>query len=493
MFDTLKRGAGVFKPKTFLLALLVLAAAAALFTVVLPDNVNDYGLWSIVPALFLIGYIFATRRILEALTLAALLCFVMADKTAFLSGFSSGLSDVMMNEDMAWLIIVCGLMGSIIVLIEKSGASLAFGRWISKQAKSRKGTLVWTWILGVFVFIDDYLSALTVASCMRESTDGKRISREMLAYQVDSTAAPVCVIIPISTWGVFIAKLLEMNGLAAESEGMAYFVKTIPFNFYAWFALLLPLLVALGWFPLLGGMKRAERRVAEGGPLAPAGSEKIDIVSTSSSASGARPRMWNFILPMLVLVGVTLATDLDMQLGVLITLAFMFFLYIGQGIMTAEEFADYVVEGLKNMVMPLLLMVLAFLFSYGADKIRFTQSVIDAASPLMSPAWLPLIVYLILTATEFIMGTNWGMYIIALPIVVPLAQAIGANMILSVAAVLSAGVFGSHICFYSDATVLSSAASGCNNFDHATSQLPYGPVAVGLSAVAFTVAAFLMA
>jgi len=327
---------------------------------------------------------------------------------------------------------------------------------------------------------------------MRESTDDKKVSREMLAFLVDSTAAPVCMIIPISTWGIFVAKLLEINNVSAEGEGMSFFIKTIPFNFYAWFALLIPLLVVLGKFPLLGKMKRAEERVLNGGPVAPPKSEKIDIQADADAAKGATPRIINFIIPIAILILVTLLTDLDIQLGVLVTLASMFVLYIGQHIMTAEEFADYIVEGLKNMVMPLLLMVLAFLFSYGADKINFTENMIDAVAPLLSPLWLPVVVFLVLTATEFIMGTNWGMYIIALPIVVPLAQEVGANTVLSVAAVLAAGVFGSHICFYSDATVLSSAASGCENFEHATSQLPYGPVAVVLSAIAFIVSALVL-
>ncbi|MDX9810178.1 MAG: Na+/H+ antiporter NhaC family protein [Sphaerochaetaceae bacterium] len=481
-----------FGSKTFFISLAALVLAAVLFVNLLPENVEDFGLLSVVPALFLIGYIYYTRRILEALTLASLLCFAMADKIGFLNGLSSALLEVMVNEDMAWLIIVCGLMGSIIVLIEKSGASAAFGNWVSRRAKSRKGTLIWTWLLGVFVFIDDYLSALTVAACMRESTDDKKVSREMLSYIVDSTAAPVCMIIPISTWGVFVAKLLEINQVAPDQEGMAFFIKTIPFNFYSWFALLLPLLVILGIFPQFRALKRAEHRTLQGGPVAPPQSEKIDILADSKPSSGAKPRIANFIIPIVLLITVTVITDLDMQLGVLVTLGGMFVLYIGQKIMTAEEFADYVVEGLKSMVMPLLLMVLAFLFSYGADKINFTKNIIEAVTPLMSPFWLPAIVFLVLCATEFIMGTNWGMYIIALPIVVPLAQAVGANLVLSVSAVLAAGVFGSHICFYSDATILSSAASGCENFEHANSQLPYGPVAVALSAVAFIVAALVL-
>ena len=279
---------------------------------------------------------------------------------------------------------------------------------------------------------------------------------------------------------LFIARLLVINGVADENTGMAYFIRTIPYNFYAWFAVILSLFVVLGWVPPLGGLKKAEQRVAQGGAVAPEGSEKIDIHADGEKlAAPPQPTDGSIsFCPWSCSSHPTLLTDLDMQMGVIITLAFMFILYISQGIMTAEEFADHSVGGLRNMVMPLLLMVLAFLFSYAADRIQFTKQVIDSVLPFMSPQTMPVLVFLVLTATEFITGTNWGMYIIALPIVIPLSQVLGAHTLLSICAVLSAGVFGSHICFYSDATILSSAASGCSNFAHATSQLPYGSIAV---------------
>ena len=143
------------------------------------------------------------------------------------------------------------------------------------------------------------------------------------------------------------------------------------------------------------------------------------------------------------------------------------------------------------MLLPILLMILAFLFSGAANKIQFTQTIIEWLVPVMTPQLMALEIFIVLAITEFITGTNWGLYIIALPIVVPLSQAIGGNTVLAVAAVLSAGVFGSHICFYSDATILSSSAAGCNNFDHAITQLPYGLIAGSLSAICFLLSGFI--
>lgn len=452
---------------------------------------EGYGIISVIPAIFLIVYIFWTKRILEALTLASLMGFIIAHKLDFFGPFIDTLMEVCMSEDMVWLWIVCGLMGSIIALIEKAGGAYAFGEWVTTKAKGRKSTLIWTWVLGVVIFIDDYLNSLTVGSCMAPITDRHKVSREMLAYIVDSTAAPVCVLIPISTWAVFCAGLLEVNGLAPDGQGMLYFIKTIPFNFYGWFAAIIVPLIILKIIPVFGPMKQAEIRAQETGVLAPPGSEKIDIKAGETFEIPENPKIINFFLPIIFLVASTIYFEVDMMMGVITTVAFMFLLYVPQKIMTAEEFSDLCIKGIKNMIYPLMLMVLAFLFAAANEQIGFVQYVITTAEPLMSPQLLPLVVFIVLGATEFITGTNWGMYIIALPIVIPLSMAVGANPILAVAAVLSAGVWGSHICFYSDATILTSAACGCDNFRHAVTQMPFGFVAAGLSAIAFLIAGFI--
>ncbi|MGL4981446.1 MAG: Na+/H+ antiporter NhaC family protein [Treponemataceae bacterium] len=493
MFEFLQKEKNHFKGRRSLFVIIIVVAFTFLVTAFLPENPEDFGFIVCIPAIFLIVYIFATRRILEALTLSSIIGFMLISRVDLLKTFSETVLETMMSEDIAWLIIVCGLMGSIIALIEKTGATFAFGDWVSKYAKTRKSSLLWTWILGICVFIDDYLNSLTVASCMTPITDKHKVPREMLAYVVDSTAAPLCVLIPISTWAVFCSRILEANGWAPAGEGIMYFIKTIPYNFYGWIAALIVPLVIFGVIPPLGYMKKAEERVANGGELAPPGSSKIDIRGKKTEKNfKKKPSIYNFALPILVLIVSTIYFDVDMLIGVLFTMAFMFILYLSQNVMTAEDFTDTTLKGLKNMMLPLMLMVLAFIFAAMNEQIGFTEYVINAARPIMKPQLMPLIVFIILAITEFITGTNWGMYIIALPIVIPLATALNADMTLVVAAVLSAGVFGSHICFYSDATVITSAAAGCNNFDHALTQIPYGFIAAGISAVLFLIFGYLV-
>ena len=482
-----------FEPRRALIAAICVIVGTWLLSFLMPTEASEFGAWSLLPATFLIVYIFITKRILESLVLSCLMGLIMAAKTVnVFSEFSTILTDTMLDPDMAWLIIVCGLMGSIIALIERSGGAIAFGNWAAKHAKGEKSSLVWTWIMGIAIFLDDYLNSMAVGSCMRSLTDKFKVPREMLAYVVDSTAAPLCVLIPISTWAVFAGGLLEVNGWAPEGMGLIYFIQTIPYNFYAWVAAIMVILVIFRIIPVFGPMKKAYARVAAGGPIAPEGSEKIDLYSGGELNFTKTPRIINLVIPIISLVVFTLIFDIDLQMGVICTLVVMFILYLAQGIMNAEEFADCVVKGLQNMIMPLLLMVLAWVFAAMSEQIGFTQYVIDTVAANVGVALLPFVVFVALAITQFVTGTNWGLYIIALPIVIPLAIQMDANVALSVGAVISAGVLGSHCCFYSDATVLTSAACGCDNFRHAFTQMPYGILAGVIAAIMFLVCGFIM-
>jgi Na+/H+ antiporter NhaC len=482
-----------FEPRRALIAAICIIVVTWLLSFLMPTEASEFGAWSLLPATFLIVYIFITKRILESLVLSCLMGLIMAAKTVnVFSEFSTILTDTMLDPDMAWLIIVCGLMGSIIALIERAGGAIAFGNWAAKHAKGEKSSLVWTWIMGIAIFLDDYLNSMAVGSCMRSLTDKFKVPREMLAYVVDSTAAPLCVLIPISTWAVFAVDLLEANGWAPEGMGLVYFIQTIPYNFYAWVAAIMVILVIFRVIPVFGPMKKAYARVAAGGPLAPEGSEKIDLYSGDTLTFAKTPRIINLVIPIISLVVFTLIFDIDLQMGVICTIPVMFILYLAQGIMNAEEFADCVVKGLQNMIMPLLLMVLAWVFAAMSEQIGFTQYVIDTVAANVGVALLPFVVFVALAITQFVTGTNWGLYIIALPIVIPLAIQMDANIALSVGAVISAGVLGSHCCFYSDATVLTSAACGCDNLRHAVTQMPYGILAGVIAAVMFLVCGFIM-
>ncbi len=481
------KGNGNIKKKV--LTWVILIAAFFIIGAVVPDAEN-LGILTILPSAFLLFYIFWTKRILESLVLGSVFGFILAYKTGFFWPWSDALLETMINEDIGWLFIVCGLMGSLIALIERAGGAYAFGNFVASKAKTEKGTLLWSWLLGVVIFIDDYLNSLTVGSSMAPCTDKHKVPREMLAYIVDSTAAPVCLLVPISTWAIFIGSLIEQQGLAADGEGLKYFIGSIPYNYYAWAAALIVPLVIIGIIPIFGPMKGAYKRAKETGQLAPDGSEKIDIRGDKELKIPDNPKLINFFLPIIVLVVATILTDVDMQAGVLITLAFTFFFYVFQGIIDEMEFFDLVIEGVKNMLLPLIMVVLAYMFAAGNEAIGFLDYVITSATANVTPQMLPFVVFIILGITEFIMGLSWGMYVIAIPMVIPIALNLGVNPLIVIGAVAAAGGWGSHICFYSDATILTSAATGCDNLRHAFTQAPYGILGAFIAALAFLITGF---
>ncbi|MGI6731665.1 MAG: Na+/H+ antiporter NhaC family protein [Anaerovoracaceae bacterium] len=469
----------------------ILIIAFIIVGIFVPDDVADFGILTALPALFLIIYIFKTKRIIEALTLAVILTTIMGYKGEFFGVFNEIVLDNLMSEDMSWLIIVCGLMGGLVAVIETSGGGYAFGNLVMKITKSARATMLWTSVCSLLLSIDDYLSVLTTGSAMTPVNDRYRTPREMDAYIVDSTAAPACVLNPISTWAIFIGGLMVANGLGEPGQQVLTYVKTIPYNFYAFGALLVLYLMILGIIPRFGPMKKAFERVEAGGPLAPEGSERIDIRGGKEAEIPDDPKLINFFAPILVLVGATILFGFDMQMGVITAIGFSFIWFVLQG-MSPEIYVDEVLRGLKNMLMPLFMVVLAFSFADGCERIGFMDYIVKVATENLTLQYLPITIFLVFALTEFIMGLSWGMYVIAIPIVVPIALAMGGDPVMMVGIVAAAGVFGSHCCFYSDATILTSASTGCENFQHAITQIPYGLIAGFLAAIGYLVLGIVM-
>lgn len=484
-------------------ALAFAAVAVTVFALrpLLPAGVKDLGAWCMLPCALTVVWTFLTRRVIESVTLGLLtgcaLCH--AEPTAALTAFSKGLTGAIMSEDIAWLFIVCGLMGGLIVLVSRSGGARAFGDWAARHAKDERSSLLWAWALGCVIFIDDYLNSMTVGSSMSHLTDRHRTPREMLAYVADSTAAPLCVLVPFTTWAAFAGRLLVSNGWTEPGVSeIGIFARTIPYNLYAWIAAIIVPLVILGAVPKWGAMKAAYARVEKGGPLAPEGSAASSLLPQDREAGAMSPgvrrgRMLDFLVPLAVLIGATVLLDCDLQLGVLVALPVTYLLYALDGAMGQNDFWSALMEGVASLVQPLILMVVAFAFAHMNDELGFVAWAIGACRDILTAATLPVVVFCVLALTEFATGCNWGMYVVALPVVIPLARQFGADLPLAVAACLSAGVFGSHVSFCSDATVLSSAACGCDNYRHAVSQLPYGLLAAGLSAVGFLALGYLKA
>ena len=441
---------------------------------------------SLIPAAVAIVTAVLSRRPIESLLAGVFAGLLLLGPGSAVVNFSSILLEVMMDETIAWVIIVCGLMGSLIALLMRVGAADAFSEALASRATDARSSLLYTWCLGLVIFIDDYLNALAVGSAMRKVTDKFRVSREMLAYVVDSTAAPICVLVPVSTWAVFFAGVLEVSDVAEPGEGMALYISSIPYMLYAWIAGLMVPLVATGRIPPLGMMKIAQAKAAENG-----NAPNDDEFEVAASDNSDRVRIYHFMLPLLALIGFSLWYDLDVQVGVLMAVVVTIVLYGVQRLMAWTEMFDAVLEGIKIMVPALTIVIVAFMFKEVNDQLGLAQFVIENVTPYMTPTLLPLVVFVTMALIAFATGSSWGVFAIAIPIVLPLADSVGVSPQLAIGALISASAFGSHACFYSDATVLAAQGSGCGVMDHALTQIPYAVIAALLAGIGLTLIAAL--
>ena len=446
----------------------------------------DYGALSLVPTALVLILALWSHRTLESVVAGAILAFVIMDGWSFANRLAEVSTAVLSDEVTAWIMLVCGLYGSFIGLLVKGGGSYAFGDALTQRLGSKRGSLLATWFLGLCIFLDDYLNSLTVGATMKAVTDRFRVSREMLAYVVDSTAAPMCLLIPISSWGVFFGGLLEKNNVAETGMGIGLIVESLPYFFYPILALLIVPLVISGVIPLLGPLKRAEQRAESSGDLGVFEDPALTVESPTKAKISA------FFIPMIVLLGFTIFPSVDLLRGVMLGLLVTLVQYYWLGIMTPPQLFDTCMEGLKSMV-PVLSMLLAlFIFVEANNALGFTDYVIAAVSPYMTATLLPVLIFITMSLVSYTTGSNWGVIAIAMPVAFPLAEATGVGIPIVVGALLSASGFGSHACFYSDSTVLSAQGAGCRTYDHALTQLPYAVLGALMAALLFLVTAWLM-
>ena len=452
---------------------------------------DDLGVISIFPTLVVFALAILTRRPIESLLAGAIVGLIIINGTQFITGFAEASIRVMTDDDVAWVILVCGFMGGLIGLLIRTGATSPFTAKMSARVKSPEGALMSAWVLGIFMFVDDYLNSLAVGSAMRSLTDKYKISREKLAYVVDSTAAPISVIIPFSTWGAFFAGLIVANGLAPEGEGLNTYISAIPYMLYAWVAVLLVPFVIYGFIPPLGSMKKAELRAQTTGQTVPPDALHIEQANnTIKPKEGVKPRISMFVLPMVVLVASTLYFDKDFLIGIYVTLGATALVILAGRILDLNDTFDTIIDGFKIMIEPLGVLVAAFILADVNASLGLSNYVVATMQPFLTAELLPACIFASMGIVSFMTGSNWGVFVIILPIVTSLGHNLGADMTVVIGATLSASTFGSHACFYSDATVLTAQATGCTPMQHALTQFPYALIAAFISLMGYLLIAF---
>ena len=454
------------------------------------ETAIDFGILTLVPPLVVILFALATRKTFEALLIGAAIGYVMAYGTGFFTAFTEGLLKVI-SDDM-WMFVTLGLLGSFVFLLQKSKGTYGFADLVQKRSNTKKKSLIVSWFLGILIFMDDYLNILTISSSMRDVCDRQKIPREMFAYVIDSTGAPICVLVPISTWAVFYGGIVgKQPGMEGLGNGFDIYVKSIPFIFYGWTALLVVPLVILGILPLVFGMKKAQERVDTTGRVYSVPSEKYNngIDSMGELTDGDLGKVRNFLVPMLTLVATTIYTE-DLLAGLIISIIICFVMYLPTKLMTFSDFSECLTNGFAAMVPMLFIIAGAFLIKQSMDTIGLPLYVINGVLPYMNAHLFPAITFILVACLSFVTGSNWGIPALTVPILIPLALAGGADPIITFAAIVSGGTFGSHACFYSDATVLTSQSCGIENLEHAFTQIPYAAISALIAILLFLISGY---
>lgn len=444
----------------------------------------NYGILTLLPPAAMLIFAVKTKKSFEALVFGSLVGYVIMYGYKFIGPWCEMLLEECSNSDNQYILLMCGLFGSLVALLKEAKGTRGFTRFVEKICTSERGILLTSFVMGVVIFVDDYLNIITIGTCMREMCDKKKTPREALAYIIDSTGAPVCALLPFSTWAVFYAGVFyseqEIINLGFGS-GLDTYIHTIPFMFYPIAALLIVFLFAAGIIPKIGPMKKVYDNC-----------QNISVKEIQDENKvNQEGHIIDFLLPMAGLIIVTLVTG-DMLIAVVSALFVTIVCYLPRKKMTFTKYGELFIEGFADMLPVNAILLSSFLVRGACGKMGLSEYVIDLVKPVLNGNILPVVIFILIALLTFVTSSFWGIEAIAVPIVVPLAIALDSNLLLVLGAVVSGGVFGSHACFYSDATVLSSVTCEIDNLSHAVTQIPYAILSASIAIVMYALAGFIL-
>ena len=465
----------------------------------------ETGWISTLPPLIAIALALITKEVYSALflgLLSGMIIYVVSAKEPFVAIFSH-LFDMMAAKiaDNSYMIIFLALLWAVITLIGRSGGMAAYGRWAERKLTSRRATRLATALLGVLIFIDDGFNCLTIGTVMRPVYDRQRISREKLAYIIDATAAPICIIAPVSSWAVAVASEVS------EADSFHVFLSTIPYNLYAFLTILMVVFVCASGLDF-GKMKKAEQRALQ------EGSEEAEEETGREQEQG-KGRVIDLVAPILVLVvcavlgmayvggffnGVPFSEAIGenptagLSLGAFAGLVAAFVLYIPRRIIGVREFVESIVAGISSIVPPMLILILSWsLGGVCREMIGTGQFISGFVSSANLPfQLLPFLVFVIAAVMSFSMGTSWGTFGMLIPIVTMICSAAGGRDVLipTLGATLAGAVYGDHCSPISDTTILASTGAQCPHIRHVETQIPYATLVAVVCAVGYLIIGF---
>lgn len=465
--------------------------------------------WALVPPVVAIALALITKEVYSSLFLGILVGGLFYSGFSFegtiVHIFQDGVVSVLSDSYNVGILIFLVILGAIVCLMNKAGGSAAFGRWASEHIKTRTGAQLATVALGVLIFIDDYFNCLTVGSVMRPVTDKHNISRAKLAYLIDATAAPVCIIAPISSWAA------AVTGFVEGEDGLALFISAIPYNFYALLTIVMMVTIAILNIDF-GSMKVHEDNAKNGDlfttPDRPYGDGEDETVVGNGTVK-------DLVIPILALIiccvigmiwtggffagenFVTAFSNSDASVGLAVGSAFALVitiaLYVSRKVLGFKECMDCIPEGFKAMVPAIMILTFAWTLKAMTDSLgaaEFVAAIIKGgASGIVN--LLPAIIFLVGCFLAFATGTSWGTFGILIPIVVDAFQATNPTlMTIAISACMAGAVCGDHCSPISDTTIMASAGAQCNHVNHVSTQLPYAVSVAAISFITYIVAGF---
>ncbi len=468
----------------------------------------NFGWLSILPPLLAIVLAIWTRQVFVSLFVGIWLGWLIltGGVVSGLAGAIQACVDVFKDNGNTRVIIFSSLIGALITLTQRSGGVQGFVEWIQRKnlVQSRRGASVLAWAIGMVIFIESSITCLVTGAIARPLFERFKISREKLSYILDSTSAPVCILIPLNAWGAYVVGLLIQEGV---ENPIGVFFQTIPFNFYALLSVMLVAFISFTFMDF-GPMKKAEQRAAETGKTIADGAIPLvsDDVTSIKPKDGVPKNPLNMIVPiggMIIAMPLSLyiTGDGDMTAGsgstsvlwsVLVAIVLAGGMPIAQRILNTQEVVDLTLRGMGGLIPLGILMNFAFAIGDTTKALGTGVYVASLAQEAISPAVVAPLIFVAASIIAFSTGTSFGTFAIMMPIAVPTALGMGSDLPLTVAAVLSGGVFGDHSSPISDTTLVSSMAAASDHIDHVRTQLPYALAAAAGALVLFAAAGFIL-
>lgn len=461
---------------------------------------ESMGWISLVPIIIAIVLALTTKNTVISLTIACIVGCFLAGKGIW--GFTDLLQTSLATTDFVWATLTIILFGVLVTYYEKSGAIDGFTRIMNAKHLKRKGVQIMAWALGLLCFADS-MSPLFVGSVMRKLSDKAKISREKLSYIADSTSAPVSVLYPFTGWSSYLVGLAVGIGcIENRTQAFSLMLKAIPLNFYAVLTLVMVLLLALGVIKDYGPMKKAEIRALAEGKIVADNAVPLSSTDNLEPAKIKEHIFLNFIFPSIALLVISIGCfiflgDVKVLEAVMLVIIFMSVSLMIQG-MSLQELNETFVRGVKSAMPAVLVLAVAYPLNELSTEMGTANFIINSTTSFLSPAVLPVGIFIICAILSFATGTSWGTFAIAMPLALPMAfNATGNEVNLLVAACFAAvaggGVFGDHCSPVSDTTIMSSMGAGSDHIDHVKTQLPYALTVAGVTAVIYLIIGFIAA